>query len=247
MTLKLKKILNALLLVLFLVIGIFAGIAVFDRLLMPTFIRGGGTILIPDIVGVHADTAETFIRKRGFNFRISREEHSDSVKQGYIISQIPEPDSPAKKGRRISVVISSGTAMDTVPDLYNWNIRKASLQIEKSGFKVGEIEYISSDSITKDFVISTNPAAGEFVRLGSKIHIQVSLGAESELIPAPNFVGQSVENIEEFAEDCGVRVVMIYRKIPSVPDKTVYSQNIKPGTPVAKGSQIRVIVAREKE
>ena len=157
MNLRTRKFLNTAILSGIFIVGLIAGVVVFDRVLMPSFTTGSGTRLIPDVTGLTQEEAENIARESGFDFRVLRKEHSDSIPEGYVISQRPVPGSPAKKGRRISVVTSLSAASTPVPDVIFMHFRSAQLTIERSGLKIGQIIYQHSDTIRKETVITTSP------------------------------------------------------------------------------------------
>lgn len=225
-------------------VGVLAGFLIFDRLLMPAFTRGGGTVQIPDVTGISVGEAEQIAESGGFEFRVLREEHSDSVKEGYIISQRPEPGSPAKKGRRISVVVSLSQALAKVPEVANQHYRSAIIEIEKAGFELHDTIWQNSDTIPNEMVIGTSPEIGEKLIVGSAVDIIVSKGSEEALVEVPNFMGQTLENAEELAKSVGLILKAKFRNIPSMPENTVYRQGTERGTLVERGSTIYVIVAR---
>ena len=214
---------------------------------MPAYTRAGGKISIPDVTGVSLEESEKIARDGGFEFRIMREEHSDSIPEGHVISQRPEPGSPAKKGRRISVVVSLSAATAPVPELAGIHFRAAQLLIEKAGLNPGEIIPEHSDSIEKEKVLYSEPPAGEELYLGSKVDLYVSMGSETGLVKVPNFMGQLLADAKELARQEGLFLAVQYRKIPSVPENTVYRQGTDPGALVERGNSIFVIVARPKE
>ena len=236
----------ALILVLF-GVGIFVGIVVFDKFIMRAYTRSGQTGPIPDVVGSEVDSARIVAERDGFELFVARKEHNDTIPEGIIISQRPEPGSTAKKGRRISAVVSLSSASGIVPDLSGIHRRAASLEIEKAGFSVGEIIEEYSDSVHREMVISTVPDSGTEIRLGSRVDLVVSKGPEEGLVPVPNFMGQLIEDAKDLAEQTGLKLEANYREIPSVPDNTVYRQTPGPGTRVERGNVVVVIVAREKE
>jgi len=225
-------------------VGLVIGIIIFDRVLVPAFTRGGGTISIPDVTGIPVGEAENIAKEGGFAFRIMREEHSDSIPETFVISQRPEAGSPAKKGRRISVVVSLSVAVVQVPDITGQHFRTAQLAIEKTGLKVGEILYENSDSVSKEKVINTAPPSGSELLIGSMVDLIVSTGAEKGLVRVPNFMGQTIEDARELATREGLFLKYQFRKIPSVPENTVYRQGTEHGALVERGSTIYVVVAR---
>ncbi len=243
-----QKLLNYLIYTLILLIGILAGFMIFDRLLMPMFTRGGGTIEIPDVTGIPVGDAQRITENGGFDFRIMREEHSDSVPEGHVISQRPDPGSSAKKGRRISVVVSLSEAVTKVPDVGSQHYRSAILEIEKTGLRVRDTIWEHSDSMANEMTIGTIPPVGEELIIGASVDIIISLGSEKGLVRVPNFMGQTLEDAKELARGEGLFIVAQFRKIPSVPENTVYRQATEHGTLVERGSTIYVVVARpEKE
>ncbi len=244
MNLRLKKILNILAYLAIFSVGAIAGVVLFDRVLMPAYTRGGGTQTIPDVTGVTVEDAERIARKGGFDFRVMRLEHSDSIPENYIISQRPLAGSPAKKGRRISVVVSLSAASAIIPDVVGKHFRSAQLEIERVGLKVGEIVHEHSESVATEMVIATSPLPGRELDLGSKVDLIVSMGPETGLIRVPNFMGQLIADADETARRNGLILRAKYRKIPTVPANTVYTQSIDPGALVERGSTIIVIVAR---
>jgi len=242
-----RKLLYYVVYVLILLFGVFGGFVIFDRLLMPAFTRGGGTLSIPDITGIPSGDAEQIAKKGGFDFQVMREEHNDSVPEGYIISQRPTPGSPAKKGRRISVVVSLSEALAVVPDVAGQHYRSAMLDIEKAGLQVRDTVFEHSDSVDREMTIGTSPEIGEELILGSSVDIIVSMGAEKGLVEVPNFMGQTLDDAKALAQSEGMILIVQYRKIPSVPEKTVYRQGTDPGTLVERGNSIYVVVARSEE
>jgi len=228
-------------------VGILGGFIIFDRVLMPAFTHGGGTLTIPDITGIPSGDAEQIAKKGGFDYQVIREEHNDSVPEGYIISQRPTPSSPAKKGRRISVVVSLSEALAIVPDVAGQHYRAAMLEIEKAGLQVRDTVFEHSDSVDREMTIGTSPEIGEELILGSSVDIIISMGAERGLVKVPNFMGQTLDDAKSLAQSEGLILIIQYRKIPSVPEKTVYRQGTDPGTLVERGNSIYVVVARSEE
>ena len=77
-----------------------------------------------------------------------------------------------------------------VPDLINRNYVDALLLLQNAGF-VCEIENATSDTVSRDYVISSSPAAGEEISYGSTVYITVSSGPEILFVDVPNLVGIS--------------------------------------------------------
>ena len=58
------------------------------------------------------------------------------------------------EGIRVELTVSTGTVFTAVPDVVNIDYREAKNRLQQAGFQV-EIENATSNSVTKDYVIST--------------------------------------------------------------------------------------------
>ncbi len=242
-----KNILNIGLYLFALLVGLIAGFTIFDRVLMPTFTRSKGVREIPNVVGIPVEEAERIATQSGFDFVVTRREHSDSIPETFVISQRPDPGTTAKKGRRISVVVSLSVEIVEVPNIAGVHLRQAEIEVDAVGLVVGKTEFAVSDSVEKDKVISTVPPIGAQVDVGDTVNLLVSLGAERALVKVPNFMGQKIDEAYTLAESEGLELIVKYRRIPSMQPKTVYRQSPDPGTTVERGNAIVVIVAQGEE
>ena len=121
---------------------------------------------------------------------------------GIILSQNPEAGrskSVNDKNEKIEVelIISSGEALTDdqradlfVPDIVNKSRDEAISVIQDAGFTYS-ISEAPSSSITKGYVISTEPSAGEKAEAGSSVSITISAGPEVKMTTVPQLKGLS--------------------------------------------------------
>ncbi|HHS50105.1 MAG TPA: PASTA domain-containing protein [candidate division Zixibacteria bacterium] len=242
---KLAKILYRLIYLVALAGGIIGGVMIFDRVLMTSFTRARGVREIPDVVGMSESEAATISRDSGFDFIVSRREYSDSIPETFVISQRPSPGTMAKKGRRVSVVISLSSEIFEIPEVTNIHYRQARLELDAMSLIVGETTREHCDTIQRDFVIATNPPMGAQAEAGDTVDLIVSLGSERAILVVPNFMGQSIEQAEKIAKEEGLELIINYRIIPTMQAKTIYRQAPEPGARVERGSSITVIAVQE--
>ncbi len=107
-----------------------------------------------------------------------------SVKEGFVIDQTPGEGVSIRPGNTIiTLYVSGGQNLVTIPDYSNRTAAEAKAELEQMyGFKV-EISYEYSD-IIKENVIKTIPAAGQSVASGSKVALIVSDGSPMVTMPA---------------------------------------------------------------
>lgn len=91
-------------------------------------------------------------------------------------------------GISVELSVSTGVVLTPVPDVSGMDYREAMLALQNAGFTV-DVENATSESVPKDAVIRTSPAANEQISAGSPVYLVVSSGQEVSYTTVPNFVG----------------------------------------------------------
>ncbi len=147
-------------------------------------------ILVPDIVGQSQDEAIRLLKVLGIEYDI--EYVTDEQCCRYCIDQSPVPNLKVDNSIKMTLTISKGPELYSVPDVSNMYFTEAIEAIENAGFVVGNISReISTDA--KDYVTRQSPKTDSQIPLGEEIDIWLS--AESDIGNImPNVVGQSYQN-----------------------------------------------------
>ena len=117
------------------------------------------------------------------------------IPSGMVLDQSPEPGRSmmvTPDGIEVELMVSSGADEYVVPDVLNMSYSDAVTAIQNAGF-VAEIENSTSDSVARNNVISTSPAAGETISSGSTVYLLVSSGSEILYVEVPNLIGSTEE------------------------------------------------------
>lgn len=139
---------------------------------------GSGEIDVPDVRGLDETSAINKIQDYGFKY--SRDyQNSDTVANGKVISQSPEPGSSAKEGDTISIVVSQGKAAVPVPDVRGKKEQDAKSELEAAGLTVTSVTTDYSDTVAEGKVISQSIAPGKYVDAGSDITLVISEGPKT--------------------------------------------------------------------
>ena len=77
-------------------------------------------------------------------------------------------------GSAVNLVVSTGPAPVTVPNVVNLTQAAATTAITTAGLVVGTVTQQSSATVPAGSVISQNPAAGTSVAAGSAVNLVVS-------------------------------------------------------------------------
>lgn len=133
--------------------------------------KGRRPATVPDVKGMTVADATTALQKAGLVLGTITEDYSDSVEIGEVISSDPAAGASGHfYGDSVSIVVSKGSEMVTVPDVSSMKQAEAVAALEAAGLvvkieRVFGIPFISS--------LSTNPAAGTSVRRGSTVTLYV--------------------------------------------------------------------------
>lgn len=107
------------------------------------------------------------------------EEYSNTVENGYIISQSLEPGSVAAQGSTLTLVVSKGKQNVIVPAFSGYTLNSYLNLLEEMGF-TPTVEQQYNDTVTSGSIIGTDPAVGTSVdrQVSSAITVYQSLGPD---------------------------------------------------------------------
>ena len=140
------------------------------------FSSGPKDTAIPDVKGMNQQEARRALEKAGFKVSPAASvEDSQDVPKDHVTRTDPAAGQSVAKGTSILLYISSG--MTKVPDLSGKTKDDATKILESLHFNI-TISEQTSNSVSKDMVISTDPAAGSSIQQGAMITVNVSNGMQ---------------------------------------------------------------------
>ena len=171
---------------------------------------------------------------------------------GIILSQDPESGrskTVSDKGSKIVVelVCAAETVDDQkrllkVPNIVNHEREEAISMVQDAGFTY-TLEQAPSDSITKGYVINTDPVAGAAADEGSEIKIIISTGPETVMTKVPQLKGLSKESAIAKIESSNLSIGSISTAESDLVAGTVIDQNIAAGTEIEEHTKISITVS----
>ena len=108
----------------------------------------------------------------GFKVSVKRE-HSDTVDEGYVISQDPSGKSDVKPGGTITIVVCQKKQVD-VPNVVGMSESDAMQMLDSAGLKGVVLSRYYHDNVKKGDVITQNTTGK--VKVGTEIGIVISNG-----------------------------------------------------------------------
>jgi serine/threonine-protein kinase len=203
-----------------------------------TVSTGPGLGEVPDVVGLTEREATRELEEAHFLVR-SVEEPSTSVDEGDVIGTDPRPGDQATVGSRVTIVVSSGPELITVPDVLGQSESIARSQLERAGFLVNS-ESSESDS-PEGTVFEQDPGPASELPVGSEVTIVVSQGPGD--VSVPNVVGQREESARLRLTGLGLDVRVIEQEVSARSDDgRVIDQFPSTGTEVPPGSEVTIEV-----
>jgi len=204
------------------------------------------TIPMVNVVGLYKTAAEEQMKKNGFTNYTFKEQTDATVEKGYVISQSVDDGTAITKDTAITIVISSGKEMTSVPNVVNYEDSQATTLLEEAGLKVTH-GYAYDDNVEKDHVISSDPVAGTEVEEGSTVKIIISNGKEQKKVVVPNLEGVSEADAAAKLTELNLVGAPTYEYSDTVKEGQVISQDPVVNTEVDEQSTVSYVVSKGQE
>jgi serine/threonine-protein kinase len=198
---------------------------------------------VPDVAGVTSDQAVDKLTSADLKADI-KHAWSNDVDAGKVISTDPPNGAEALRGDTVTVVVSSGrprvpsvtpgTSVDEAKKL----IHDAGLQ---PGVDDGKQEF--SGDVPKGKVVRVSPNGGTVLRLGERVDIIVSKGAEPK--PIPDLRGKTKEEAFQALQEIGLKPVDAPQQAfdKDIDNGKVIGTNPQPGNVYDPGTEVQVITS----
>jgi eukaryotic-like serine/threonine-protein kinase len=131
------------------------------------------TIEVPRLVGLPSSEARHTLRELGL--RSTQRPVESTRPNGTVVAQSPRAGARLRKGQSVTLTVSTGPALVSVPDVVGRDEQAARNELEAAGFEVEVIEQ-ATDVVEKDgVVLDQDPAGGASKPKGSVVTITIGL------------------------------------------------------------------------
>lgn len=208
--------------------------------------EGDDLMKMPQLVGQLYEDVIANEEYSGFNFKVTKGNDPDK-QPGEIMKQNPESGIMVKKNADVELLVNGGVEQVEVPDVTNQTMEDAQKALEEKGLH-SKVENVADDKVEIGLVVSTDPAKGTPVDLGSVVTLKVSSGPATEQVTVPTGLeGDLLYNVTAKLEDAGLSVGSITKDDTStLPADTVISVTPEEGSEVSKGSTVDITVSSGK-
>jgi serine/threonine-protein kinase len=174
----------------------------------------GAYTTVPSVSGTQLE-AQQALEAAGLVTDVERT-NSDDVLADIVIGTDPSSQTQVPNGAKITIIVSNGPSMSTVPSLVGKIEGDSINTLADAGFKVGTSVKKYDDSIPKGEVMTQEPEAGKSVRHDSTVTLTVSDGPKP--VSIPDVVGMSESDATSALEEDAL-VVTVQRARSSDQDK----------------------------
>ena len=210
-----------------------------------------GKVRVPNLLNLDVKNAEMSCKEFDVVLRIEEsKEYNDSIPEDRILKQNPSSQDTqfVDEGSEISVILSGGPELITVPDFCDMNKTEVESKAAELGFTI-RFEEKESDR-KPETVISQSEEAGKKIKKGSELIIGLSLGngesSASQEIELENITGKPFEEARN-----SLSGKLYLEKIEEFNDTVekdwIISQEYEPGTILHQGDTVKVRVSAGKE
>jgi eukaryotic-like serine/threonine-protein kinase len=195
---------------------------------------------VPSVTNLSPEQAATVLSGRGFESR-TEERPSEDVAKGLVIGTDPPEGTQASTGSPVVILVSSGPAPESVPDVRQRDI-EAALALLQPTFNVEQVPE-ANDSAPKGTVLGQEPAANSPLSPGETVTLTVSSGpAEVEVPDVRGAASLQLANQELAAQGLKVGAVT-QRPDDTQAEGTVIDQSPAPNTKVPRDSEVDLVQA----
>ncbi|MDO5043766.1 MAG: PASTA domain-containing protein, partial [Coriobacteriia bacterium] len=162
---------------------------------------GEEEVTIPGVEGKPFDDAQLALEELGLAVKFT-EQSSNTVPQNVVISQDRQAGSKVAKGTTVTLTVSTGAEMKTVPNVIGLSATNAKATLTAAGFVV-EIEEVSGTASNR--VIDQSIDAGSEAAVGTTIKISVDTQMQSIRPddPRPGTPGQNTDEDDDIFNPFG--------------------------------------------
>lgn len=196
-------------------------------------------VAVPNLTLATEDEARTELEALGLVPEFV-EETSEEVPEGRVIRTEPEADAEVEPESTVTVVMSLGEDIVTVPDVTGLSEDAAVERIEAEGLRVTTFEIENDPTLDEGRAARTEPEAGEEVPRDSGVVLYVASGQ----VELPNLVGNSEEGARAELSELRLQPEVTDVETDDERPGTVLSQSPGPGL-VDRNSTVRLEVAVE--
>lgn len=203
---------------------------------------------VPSYVGMAYDDVEAnYEVARNFKFDLQYE-YDNAVEAGIVLEQTPSAGESVVSGSEITLVISKGGRVISVPELTGKTETQAIAALKNAGLTYSRQTEVGNVNTEEGIVLRCEPSAGTEVTEGTVVTIYVNVRAAVTEAIMPNLVGSDKESAITALYKKGLTGVSINEVVSdTVPAGQVISQSVPADSVVPLSQTVILTISKGVE
>ncbi len=197
---------------------------------------------VPALAGKTLEEAARLAQKSRLKIKVGERVFDEKTPAGRITGQTPAAGEKLATDGVISVIVSKGKDLVTVPDVTGKFLNDAMRIISNAGLRVGATPGDFNDQVDEDYVISHDPAGRTRVAKGTYVSLLVSKGPRP--LKVPLLVGKTIDEARSTLSSMGLDIHTDEVNDDEVETGRVIRQDPAQGVGIAKGESVSVTVSK---
>ncbi len=209
-----------------------------------TVSQGPGNTTVPPVSGLSKQAAEKKLNKAHLKVTGFQTQSSQTIPAGDSIATDPQAGTQYPVGNGVTLIISSGKPLVTVPDVTTLPESEAKNTLENKGFTV-QTTSAPSTTVAAGSVISQSPTGGTSEPSGSIVRIVLATKPPQTTANVPSVTGDTEAGAKNSLTSASFQVtVQTQTTTKQNKDGIVLSQSPGAGTSAKKGSTVTIVVGK---
>lgn len=198
---------------------------------------------LPNFVGKQLSEIQSNASYKNFKFTIVEEyNNDDTYPVGTVFDQSPLPPKQIKESGKITLYVSRGTQIVTIPELENMTSGEAKTTLRNLGLSVRQ-ESIKDENYETNRVVQVSPVAGSEVESGTTVTIYVNTLTMSTNVSVPKLIDLIFYDAKTTLSSYGLKLGTVTIAENSAPAGTVVAQSVEPGSMVPTNTSVDLVLS----
>lgn len=204
---------------------------------------GPEQVQVPRVIGFTEQQARSELSNNNLEAQVERA-FSAETEQGRVMKQVPAPAAQIAPGETVTLTVSKGRDLVTVPNNLNGMTQQEARQaLQQADLNVQNVQEKSSQERAEGEVMSTRPPGGQQVPRNSGVVLVVSSGAPT--VGVPDVVGDHIESAHAELRDAGFEVRVRRETSGEYDPGIVIRQDPSGGSEEEENSLVTVVIAQQ--
>jgi eukaryotic-like serine/threonine-protein kinase len=195
-------------------------------------------VAVPPLIGLREANAIAQLDRLGLEAEVERGA-STEYDEGIVADQEPKEGTRIQKGDAVTILVSTGPPMTTVPDVVGDSFEEAVAKLQDANLEWRRRDVFSNRRAGR--VVAQNPPAGEEVVEGTEVVLRVSKG--QDVVEVPDVLGQPESSARAELEGEGFEVSVERAPSTDTAEGLVFAQSPDPRQTAPRGSTVTITVS----